>query len=268
MSLPTKDDLKLDRILRHLDRLFASYSKPHDVRHIDSTRRHMQRVDIHKELGELSLVDSDDLRSWLRPLDHLFFGGMIFTNRITPGVEWLMGRTGKDYEDILGQVVVESGKITLRLCPRKHANSVQFLGTMLHEMVHVFIRQLAIREGVFYSWTMPSTDCFEVFGKLEGRTGHGYYFQKLARAVEDRARQLFHCDGIELGRMRAIVAEYQETKQIPTGEYFEEILKSPKYPNQPQPEAARDWIVRFDERERLRALHEAEMKEANNRIFG
>lgn len=263
MSLPTREDKQYDILLLIIDDLVkddldACYNQgpfqlapPKRVAAV----RCIQRLITH---GQARLVDgtfpediSSEMMEWYQALSLLFFGDKVMDDRFARDLDW-----DEDESKVYGWVEVDESKITLRINPYAHTDIFNFIGTFLHEMVHIFIYLTFEIEGPMSA--LPEDKRDELFNRLNGQSGHGYYFQKLARAVEDAARAVFDTDKIDLGRYASIVFEYQESDKVPSLEYFHELLINPRYENQPG--VLTTWwdIKRRDNQRRKRNQEEAQ----------
>lgn len=242
MSLPTAEEVLHDRVGPHIERLVQWLKTPHIQTRIeaDDLRWIIARLIVVMELflmsdrlknGVLGQVPWSQVKDLLWALIFLFFRDEL--NKI-PGpwdFEWLVRSTeselqaGEDATWELADGYMSIDHETLRTTLRvnsKFPDANAVLGTFLHELVHIFIYHSMVREGL-HTETHENGIAKRVFRKQNGLSGHGYYFQRLARAVEERVREILSVD-IDLGRKQALFEECEATGIVPDLEYLEEMF--------------------------------------------
>ncbi|KAF2168463.1 hypothetical protein M409DRAFT_21213 [Zasmidium cellare ATCC 36951] len=244
MSLPTSDDIPHDRVGTHIQLLMDWLQTPYDKAHFEATLPQWKPALLAVERLRLEMqdcIDGENLAGmpWVevmqlvQALCTLFFQDKFMQKVDDWDFDWLIRarleevQDGEDAEDELlyGWMDMDyiDGITFLRVNARLHENVLDLLGTFLHEMVHIFIykcfrfEQLNIR-------TPENADPIRVFHKLDGATGHGYYFQRLTREIEKRCGQVLSLD-IDLGRFDAADYECKDSGIVPDLQYFEELFR-------------------------------------------
>ncbi|KAK4504350.1 hypothetical protein PRZ48_005266 [Zasmidium cellare] len=217
MSLPTEEDLKrYDPIKADITVVLET---PHEqdteskrvfeekVRHVASFRKHLEGME------DYSTIARDDYCGVLSALDYLCFCGEIF--RPAPIYSNMLPLTFKIISDpdstTMARTWIEGSRYVLGINVAKHDTPLMLIGTLLHEMSHMLIHKLRRQEQI---------EGRPMLEYLFGATGHGYYWQRLARVVEARAYEIID-RRIDVGRLEAISHEREASGIVPSQAYYE-----------------------------------------------
>ncbi|KAK4504353.1 hypothetical protein PRZ48_005269 [Zasmidium cellare] len=246
MSLPTDEERGNDRVGPHIDKLVDwlkipynstqfEASNPRWADAIQTVERLQRQIEDYINREVLSKMSWSELVPLVQALCTLCFQDKFMKQVHNWDFGWLVRarpeevQEGEDaeYELIFGWMHLNhtDGKTTLRLHSHAqfHPNAIGLLGTMLHEMVHVFIYNCR-KVGELDVRTSQNDAAYSVFDKLDGQTGHGYYFLRLAREVETRFNEIFSLKSIDLGRFEAADYECQETGNLSDMAYFTQMF--------------------------------------------
>lgn len=102
---------------------------------------------------------------------------------------------------------------TLKISLVHNKTNVEFLQLLLHEMCHMLVQKCKQRE---------MTEGRQILQKLIGKSGHGFHWQQLARAVEYRAREVLRPQ-ITLERLQSVVVEWHDSGVEPGLDYLDII---------------------------------------------
>lgn len=153
------------------------------------------------------------MMKWVLVRDSWLFGGKIMGLGFTHDAGWEEPDSKSGKESLVGRMAVQGWRTTLRINPYTAAqtNGLDLIGTLLHKMVHIFIEQAAVIEEILLAG--DEDDAYiQVFEKLNGMSGHGHYFQKLASAVEDAVHADLESKKIDLGRQKSMMMEYEASE--------------------------------------------------------
>lgn len=251
MSLPTHQDKQHDCVGLHVEELKLWLDAPYRLAAYEAEdpewgaalrtiERLLQTIDDHISLGTLNSIPDAQAMELVQAFDCTLFDNTILNLVDDIEFAWLTGlddNEDDEWELQMGWTQAKSTGTLLRIHAFQHHDAVEVFGTFLHEMVHLFLDHCALYEGLEEEGS--DEEALRVYRKHDGE-GHAYYFQKLARAVEDRACQVLDLDGIDLSRLTAVHVECRETRAVPSLAFFEQMFGNSKWEC---PETARAEVI-------------------------
>lgn len=133
---------------------------------------------------------------------------------------WTRGLyTGPKGSKLRGRTSMVKNLVTIELDPADahHTTFVGIMESFLHELAHA----IAVR----YAYACPcrAQTCRDVWEKLNGKTGHAYYWQSLSRVLWNLAAEVYGTE-LDLGRVTAFVDDLEASGVVPTSEYVDQLF--------------------------------------------
>lgn len=245
MSLPDEQDWEHDHLGEHLDQMLDLIQNSPDRARLEATspqakqaifavEKYVEKLQKGIEERADQPLSIADVKRLLQALDHLLFNDNIFDEAADIEIDfaWI----ADIQERKLGSAkVLSTMPPVLRVHAVFHKSGWEMIDTFLHEMAHLFLAQCRKAQGLLEA--VCDAECARVMMKLFGKTGHAYYWQKLACAIEGRAFEIWR-RRIDLGCITAMGHEWLASGVKPTKAYIDELYGTHIIPGRPRPEFA------------------------------
>ncbi|KAK4504349.1 hypothetical protein PRZ48_005265 [Zasmidium cellare] len=212
MALPNQQDLKFDGIGPSIDAVILNSQWPRNINEERNIIRAWAMRSAAIDSRGVSPLSASDADNFISASSRMLFGDSFryFVPRVQIGYVWDIHEQKKGvavWDGTSTQIIW----INLAFCE----DAVVILSTIWHEMCHVLINAL-------YHYELDAGR--KISGRLIGKSGHGYHWQRLAKAVEERARQVYDFR-IDLHRHVGVWVDVRTSGKLPPDAYYQILFE-------------------------------------------